>query len=222
MRGFAGFAAMSCAAVALLAAAPQAHAEKAKGDLIVRSRAVLVTPDEDVNLSVGGAKIAGKGHVSDQVIPELDFSYFFTDNIAAELILGTTQHEVSVTGTPVGDADLGSVWLLPPTLTLQYHFAPKSAFSPYVGAGINYTIFYGDKESKNIKGVDVSYDNSFGWALQAGVDYFITDRLLLNFDVKKIFLNTDVKVKGLAGIPLVKGDADIDPWLIGVGIGYRF
>ena len=113
---------------------------------------------------------------------------------------------------------MGSVWLLPPTLTLQYHFAPTSRFSPYVGAGLNYTIFYNEK-----KGAlnSISYDDNIGYALQAGIDYAIAGAWSFNVDIKKLWLSTDVKAN-LTGVGPLKADVDINPWIFGVGLGYRF
>ncbi|MBA4207904.1 MAG: OmpW family protein [Parvibaculum sp.] len=196
-------------AAAVMTAAP-AHADftgKSAGDIMVRARALWVVPDEDATVSA----IGGNVNVSNDVIPEIDFTYFVTDNIALELIAGTSRHDVSSTVA----GSLGKVSLLPPTLTLQYHFMPKEKLSPYLGAGVNYTIFY--KEDAPA-GMTIDYDNSFGWALQAGVDYAVADRWYVNFDVKKIFLSTDVSINGGA----ITADVDLDPWLIGVGIGYRF
>ncbi|MFP3480474.1 OmpW family outer membrane protein, partial [Burkholderia sp. SIMBA_057] len=87
--------------------------------------------------------------------------------------------------------------LLPPTLTAQYHFFPKERVSPYVGAGINYTLFYREDAANKANGIglritDTDYENRFGWALQAGVDVALTGNWSLNLDVKKIFLKTDV------------------------------
>ena len=112
---------------------------------------------------------------------------------------------------------MGSVRLLPPTLTLQYHFAPTARFSPYVGAGLNYTFFYNEK-----KGAlnSISYDDNIGYALQAGIDYAIAGAWSFNIDVKKLWLSTDVKAN-LGGTAL-KADVDINPWIFGVGLGYRF
>jgi outer membrane protein len=155
---------------------------------------------------------------SDTVIPEVDISYFFTDNIAAELILGTTYAKINTTGA--ADLDVGKAWLLPPTLTLQYHFTDLGAFKPYVGAGINYSMFYNQSDKGGFKNLDVK--NDFGWALQAGFDYMLDEHWGLNFDVKKIFLETDWKVDNSPlGVPL-SGKAKIDPWLIGAGVTYRF
>jgi outer membrane protein len=213
--------AVTAAAIAVagaLFAAQPAHAEKQAGDILVRGRALLIAPDTDSSLSNGGAHIAGSADVDNAVIPELDLSYFFTDHIAAELILGTSKHDVSARNTPLGNLDLGSIWLLPPTLTAQYHFNPHGKISPYVGAGVNYTIFYNadDGDAQHIK-----YDNSFGYAFQVGVDYALTDNWSLNFDVKKLFLSTTATIDAGLAAP-VKADVDIDPWLVGVGFGYRF
>lgn len=218
MKKFAVPAVAAALTVAAVAAMP-AQAEKAAGDLLVRGRAIYVVPDESSHLKLGNTAITGEASVDNSFVPELDFSYFFTDNVAAELILGTTHHHVKAKGSPLGaSVDLGDVWLLPPTLTLQYHFNPKGKISPYVGAGINYTIFYGDDPGA-AKGID--YDNKFGVALQAGVDYALTDKWSFNVDVKKIWLKTDVTVD--AGLTSnVYANTKLNPWIFGVGLGYRF
>ena len=192
----------------------------------VRLRGVSVQPYE--KSTVGGED--SDVNISNSFIPELDFTYFFNKNVAAELILGTTKHDVKTTGsnlTAIGgpasaEVDLGSVWLLPPTLTLQYHFYPTKTLKPYVGAGLNYTIFYGVK-SGAVK--DVKYDNAFGFALQGGVDYMLTDKYFLNFDIKKLFLKTDVDVDASNAVPgatSVPAKVNIDPLLIGFGVGMKF
>ena len=173
----------------------------------VRLRGVSVQPNE--KSTVAGVK--SDVNISNSFIPELDFTYFFNKNVAAELILGTTKHDVEFSN---GAANLGSVWLLPPTLTLQYHFYPTKTLKPYVGAGLNYTIFYNAKPGQFN---DISYDNKVGFALQGGVDYFLSDKYFLNLDVKKVFLKTDVEVNG--SIP---AEVNIDPLLIGFGIGMKF
>lgn len=219
MSRLATLATAACALVAASAFMPATASAKEAGDLLVRLRGLYVTPNESSSLSVGGADITGKAKVDDQVVPELDFSYFFTDNIAAELILATTNHDVKADGTPLGaSVDLGDVWLLPPTLTLQYHLNPKGQVSPYVGAGVNYTIFYGEDAGA---AQSVSYDDGFGWALQAGVDVAVTGNWFVNLDVKKLWLNTDVKIT-VNPTTVVDADVDLDPWIVGVGIGYRF
>ena len=177
---------------------------------IVRARGIYVMPSEGDNLD--GAQV----NISDAIVPELDFTYFFSKNLAVELILGTTKHDVEVEAE--GDiADLGHVWLLPPTLSLQYHFY-AGKFKPYVGAGVNYTFFYGIDEGDV---VNMEYDNAFGFAVQGGVDYDINDKWFINFDIKKLFLKTDVKANVGGDIGVIPVEVDIDPLIIGVGVGYR-
>jgi len=175
---------------------------------LIRARVVTVVPDESA--SVTG--LGGSVDIDTSVIPEIDITYFFAENWAAELVLGTSNHEVTATPSNI---DLGDVWLLPPTLTLQYHFTPKAQFRPYIGAGVNYTIFYGADKG----GVaSIEYDNAFGFALQGGMDYDLGNNWVFNVDVKKIWLSTDVSINGGA----ITADVDIDPWFFGTGIGYRF
>lgn len=202
------------AAIALMAgfSTVPAHAEfagKSAGDFMVRARVIGVMPDEDASTTIGGDV-----SVSNDVVPEVDFTYFITDNIALELIAATTKHDVSHSA----GIDLGEVSLLPPTLTLQYHFMPKERFSPYVGAGLNYTFFYDEDTAAGSPVTSIDYDNALGYALQVGADYALSDNWYANIDVKKIFLSTDVSLNGGA----ITADVDIDPWIVGAGIGYRF
>ena len=194
----------------------------------VRVRGVGVIPSESAKIGV----IGGDVNISNTFIPELDFTYFFTKNIAAELILGTTKHDVKTAGSDISavggpanaSVDLGSVCLLPPTLTLQYHFFPmkEKIFKPYVGAGINYTLFYNEKAGSAVKGVQ--YDNAFGFAAQLGFDLMLDDTFFINADVKRLFLSTDVTVdaSNLAAGLSIPAEVDIDPWLLGFGVGMKF
>ena len=126
--------------------------------------------------------------INDKWIPELDISYFITPNIAAELVLTVPQkHTLSAGGTSIG-----TLKHLPPTLTLQYHFAPSAAVRPYLGAGLNYTRF---SSVKLPAGVDIDR-NSFGGALQAGLDVPVAKNMVVNLDVKKVYIRTDVSAAG--------------------------
>jgi len=194
----------------------------------VRVRGVGVVPNESAKIGV----IGGDVNISNTFIPELDFTYFFTKNIAAELILGTTKHDVKTVGSDISavggptnaSVDLGSVYLLPPTLTVQYHFFPmrEKIFKPYVGAGVNYTIFYNEKAGSVVKGIQ--YDNAFGFAAQLGFDLMLDDTFFINVDVKRLFLSTDVTVdaSNLAAGLTIPAKVDIDPWLLGFGVGMKF
>ena len=195
------FALRPLAAALLVALAIPATAD-AQG-WMMRLRAIDVEPN--ASSSIPGLD------VENQWAPELDFTYFFNKNLAAELILATTRHEVTLNG-----ASLGKVSVLPPTLTLQYHFTNLGAFKPYIGGGINVTWFYNDdlKVGNTTLGVD---STSVGGALQAGIDYEIQKNWFLNADVKYIWIKTDVKAGGATLTEL-----EINPWVFGIGVGYRF
>lgn len=192
----------------------------------VRVRGVGVVPDESAKIGI----IGGDAKISNTFIPELDFTYFFTKNISAELILGTSKHDVSTVGSDISavggptsaDVNLGNVYLLPPTLTVQYHFLPDQIFNPYVGAGVNYTIFYNEKAGNTVRGIE--YDNSFGYAFQVGFDLMLNDKFFINADIKKIFLKTDVTVdaSNLATGLSIPADVEINPLLLGFGVGMKF
>jgi len=161
--------------------------------------------------------------IDSSIVPEFDITYFFTDNIAAELILGVTPHDVAAEGTGVGDLDLGDVTLLPPTLAVQYHFNPDGKVRPYAGVGVNYTLFFNEDLPENTVLDSIDYDPSLGFALQAGVDYQINEKFFVNFDVKKVWINTDVTIDATTALSaVVDADVDIDPWIIGVGFGWRY
>jgi outer membrane protein len=195
-------------ALAILAAVAPAHAKE--GDVVVRARAAHVSPETDSRLS---SAVGGHLTVDANTIPEIDFSYYFTDHVAAELILATgTRHHVINKGNL---GDLGSVNLLPPTLTVQWHFNPDQAIDPYVGLGINYTRFM----DNSLRGGAIHTErDSFGPAIQFGADYNLEGGWLLNLDVKKIWIQTDVRHTTLGKIDSL----DIDPWVVSVGFGKKF
>lgn len=197
---------------------------------MVRGRVIGVLPDAGADLSVAGAALAGSVDIGDQYVPELDITYFINDNLAVELILAVTPHDVDAINVTVPGAlddatvDLGDVWLLPPTLTLQYHFDTGSQFKPYIGAGVNATFFFNEDEGAVADGID--YDPSFGGALQVGFDYDLDGRpggWALNADLKKIWINTDVTIDFTSALgATVDADVDINPTVFGLGLGYRF
>jgi outer membrane protein len=196
------------------AAAVDGRVGKQAGTFMIRGRLLDVFP---LNSSSSVSAIGGHVAAGSSIAPEVDFSYFLTDHIALELIAATTRHTVKVKGSVLGDVSVGSVWVLPPALTLQYHFMPREAFSPYVGAGLNYTVFYSAKPAGGAV-TKLSFDNNVGGVLQAGFDYNISGHTFLNVDVKQFFLSTTAKVNDGA----IKAKTDLNPLVVGVGIGYRF
>jgi len=175
---------------------------------LVRVRAVDL---ESANKDSTGLDLS----INNKIIPEIDFSYFFTPQIAAELVLTYPQKQT----IRAGGTEIGSLKHLPPTLTAQYHFTALGAFKPYVGAGLNYTRFSSvrfDPAVQTLLQPSVK-KNSFGLALQVGFDYEFMKNTYLNVDVKKVQIRTDVSSFGTQ-----VGTFKVDPWLVGVGIGRRF
>lgn len=196
-----------------------------KGDTIVRLRAILVAPQDDsgdIEPSLPGEGVK----VTSSVTPEIDFTYMVTNNIGLELIAATSKHDFKgVSGVTGSIGKLGSTWALPPTLTLNYHFNNEGKIRPYLGAGINYTIFYSDKASGGLEDAvgptSVDLDDSFGIALHAGVDVAVSKNMMINFDAKWIDMDTTATLDTTA-LGVQKVDVEIDPLVLGVGIGWKF
>lgn len=196
----------------------------------IRLRALGVLPDGgSSSVSVAGVPALSSPNsglkIGDSVVPELDISYYFTPNIAAELILGVTRHKISGTGALDG-LNIGKTTLLPPILTLQYHFTNFGAFQPYIGAGVNYTVFFNNSASNQLTPAGLAVtnlhvSNQWGGAVQFGFDYMIDRHWGLNVDVKKLWLQPNYSATVNGVIP-VSGTAHIDPWLVGGGVTYRF
>ena len=210
--------------------AGSAIAQQNEGNWMMRVRVVNIDTANKSD-AIAAAAIPGDGiQVSNKTIPEIDFSYFLTKNLAAELILTYPQrHDVNIAASAVGAFKAGTFKHLPPTLTLQYHFAPDGQFRPYVGAGINYTRISGvnlgplDAVTKTLgvggnTGTNRLDKNSFGGALQVGFDIKVGPKSYLNFDVKKVYLQTDLSNSVLGKLSTVK----VDPLLVGIGYGVRF
>jgi outer membrane protein len=212
---------IAAAGAITVAAATPAYAKA--GDILIRTRAILVSPTEDS----GGVQPAFPNDgvsVTDAFAPEVDFTYFATDNVALELIAATTNHDVKGKGglAPVGR--LADTWVLPPTLTLQYHFTPNARVRPYVGAGVNYTLFYREDASEGLEtaigDTTVHLKNSLGYAIQAGVDIDVSKKVFVNLDVKYIDVDTTATLTTGALVNRVK--VSIDPIVAGIGLGMRF
>ncbi len=197
------------------------------GDILVRLRGIGVIPLGDSNgglrpdLTTSGLEAQPMG------VPELDFTYMVTDNIGVELILATSPHDLDVTGALSNLNKGAEVWLLPPTLLLQYHFFSDQSVRPYIGAGVNYTITYGENASASLENAlggptNVSINNSIGWAVQAGVDIDLDDRWFMNLDIKYVAISVDADID----TPINGGqrdiEVDINPIIVGIGLGYRF
>ena len=227
---------LSASLLALAIAAPFAQAHEA-GDVILRAGVATVAPQEDSStLKLDGASAAGTSAGLDNNSQlGLTAVYMVNDNVGVELLAATPfQHTVSVkgvsklTGIAGLDGDLADVKHLPPTLSLQYFpLGGASKFQPHVGVGLNYTTFFQEELSSTAKAAgfsDLSLDDSFGLALQAGFDYMLTDKIMVNAAVWKIDIDTTATIDGptALGVKRTKVDVDVDPYAYMVGVGYKF
>ena len=188
---------------------------KHAGLFMLQTRITDVSPDAGDSINTAAGAATGlKAEVKADVVPTVGLVYFFTDPIAGELILGTSKHEIKAVGGTT-NVKVHDTWVLPPVAAVQYHFAPAAKVSPYVGAGLNYMLFYGGKDYNGFK---VKVKDGVGYALQAGVDVATQDRWSLNLDVKKVYFNTKANIN--AGT--LNSKVNLDPWVVSAGVGYKF
>lgn len=210
-------AAAAAAATALMAgpAAAQAFRAPEAGTIKLDVRLTGVVPDETAPIrTAAGAATGLNAEVNDSYLPSIGIEYFVTDTVSVEAIAGTFDHTVTAVG-PGTNVDVLELWHLPPTVTAKYHFNADQRVSPYVGAGLTY-IWFWDEESQN--GFTVDLDDGFGFALQAGMDIATTGPWSVNVDVKKIFFETEASINNGA----LRSDVELDPWVVSVGVGYKF
>jgi outer membrane protein len=186
-----------------------------KGDWIVTGRITDVSSGADDSIFTSAGVDTGLNvDVGNSTMPTLGFTYFLTDNISVEAILGATQHEIRAQGGAT-DVAVHETWVLPPVVTLQYRPMPEARVSPYVGAGLNYMLFF---EGQDRSGFTVDLEDGFGYALQAGADVAITGPWTLNVDVKKVWFDTTATINGGA----LTSDVNLDPLVVSVGFGRKF
>jgi outer membrane protein len=197
------------------ALAQPAASGPSQGDIVVNLRLTVVAPEGTDSLTtLAGGATGLRTNVSNDIMPTLGVSYYLTDTLAIEAIAGTPRHTVRAQG-PGTDIKVKKSWVLPPVVTLQYHFAPGERIRPYVGAGLNYMLFYSGSDRSNFH---FKIKDGFGTALQAGVDIAANDRWSINLDAKKVFFDTTAtdRVSGL------RSKVTLDPWVVSGGLGYRF
>ncbi len=214
-------------AVSLLAAAlvsPLANAYQ-QGDVIVRAGAANVEPNSSSDdLEVNGTKISGTKddvHVGTDTQLGLTFAFMLQDHLGLELLAATPfKHDIQLKGA----GKLATTKQLPPTLSLQwYPMETNSKFQPYAGVGVNYTTFFDENLTSDAEAAgfsDLSLDSSWGVAGQLGMDYLVTDHVLLNAAVWYIDIDTQASMN--LGDARVKDNVTIDPWVYMVGVGYKF
>ena len=205
------FTCLLTAATVLSVPAMAADADVSAGDWILRGGMANIEPKSDNGTLDNGLEV----DVDSKMMPTFTVTRMLTDDIGLEL-LGSApfEHDISLAGA----GKVGSTQHLAPTLSLQYHFNNRSAVRPYVGAGLNHTIFFNEDETAGgaLAGSELDLDSSTGLGVQAGVDYAIDSRWVANLSIRWFDIDTDVEVNG-ADV----GEAEVDPWFFGVGIGYR-
>lgn len=195
------------------------------GDILIRGGATMVDPDSGktgINLDSVDSGLALS--VDDNTQLGLNFVYFFDSNWAVELLAATPfQHDIKLHADNDKTA-LGEVSQLPPTLSALYYFNTSSKFKPYVGLGLNYTIFFDEDFTSTYDSAgftDLELDGSFGYSVQIGADYEIDDRWSINASARYIDINSDASFK-VGGAIKGSADVDVDPMVYSIMLGYKF
>lgn len=224
MKNISSIAATFITASSLLC--PLAATAHQQGDWIVRAGAANVSPDESsstVSTATTGSIPGTSVGVGNDTQIGLNFVYMMTDNVGIELLAATPfEHDLVVKGLGL---DFASVKHLPPTLSVQYYFGNSSSVvRPYVGAGINYTVFFSESLTGDAKTAlnasDLELDDSVGLAAHAGIDWQLNDQWLVNASVWRMDISTEATFDSALGKGKV--DVDIDPWAYMLSVGYRF
>lgn len=220
---------LAAAATAVLAAMPltAAHAQAfitgptgyQSGDILVHASVLGVFP-MNYGSHVSGPLTGDQVHASQGISPELDGSYFFTPHFSLQLIAATTRHNIWVDG-PSGKVKVGSTWVLPPTLTAQWHLAQMGPIRPYVGLGLTVAFFYDPQASSYLQDNGIKMgglSTGIGPTLNAGFDVPVQGNWSVNVDFKQMFFVTSTRLGGGA----IGAVTTLDPIAFGVGVGYKF
>jgi outer membrane protein len=221
------------AAIAL-AATPAAAQDRA-GSIQVKVLGTYVAPDGNIDevtsvdtgttLGATAAAITSPydTEANDNFVPTVAIEYFFTDNVSLETICCFTQHDVDGTGALAGAEMVSNARVIPATFTAKYHLG-NATFSPYVGAGVAYFIWLQDKPGSTASALgvtDADLSDEFGFALQAGADIAINEKMSLTLDAKKYFIDTTASFYEGSSLAL-RTEHKLDPWVLSAGVGFRF
>lgn len=177
-----------------------------KGDWLIRGGWTLVDPKSDNHAIVKVDSASSLG---------LNFSYMMTSNLSLEVLAAYPfEHDIRL---KADGSKVGSTKHLPPTVSVQYHFMPTNAFKPYVGLGINYTTFFGEKTTGALEGTTLSLGDSWGFEGEIGADFMMGDNWLLNFSARYIDISSKAKLNGQS-----LGQVAIDPFVYSFMVGYKF
>jgi len=208
-------AAVLAAATAGAACAADDFQPAAKGTIMLNVRVSDAIPWANSPLTTNTGAATGLDiRASSSLMPTIGLSYFVTDNISVEVIAGSTYHQIKAVGGTT-NLKVYDTWLLPPTVTAQYHFMSKSRLSPYLGAGLGYMEFFA---GKNLTALNVNLSDNFAPSVNAGLDYALTGKWSANLDVKQILYSTHANVNSGA----MGSNVPLNPTVVSVGVGYKF
>lgn len=218
---------------ALIASTPLMAVDQ--GDILINARILNISPDVSNNqVMAAGSPLAPPAgiDVDDGYSLGVDITYMVNDNFGVELMLDTSsKHDIKGTGNLAG-VDVGEVTVLPPSLIATWRFMPKNNIRPYVGAGLNYTMFFSESTTGQftstmdavvggVSSTDVSIDDTLSLIAQVGVDVDINKDWYVSFDAKYIDMDTTATVK-VNGVDTATIDFDLNPLVLGVGVGTSF
>jgi len=225
--------AMTAAVIAAATLSQPVMAQEA-GTIQVKVLATAVLPDGKVKEIKGGTlaeTVAGLGvqtEANDNYVPTVAIEYFATPNVSVETICCTTAHHVSANAPAGLDGAVlaDKVTIIPATFTLKYHFGAAGGIRPYIGAGPSYFIFLKDKAGAGatsaLTATKVQVDDTFGVALQAGVDVPLNAAMSLSVDAKRYFMRPDAHFYNAAGTEVLETSHKLDPWVVSAGVGFKF
>lgn len=217
---------VACAAIALPVATPAAAQEA--GDIQIKGFVTGVLPDgaiTEVGTDLIGLPAGSQTEASDSVVPTVAIEYFVSPNFSLETICCVTPHDVTGTGALAGAELIDDAIILPASLTAKYHFDLGGGIKPYVGVGATYFMIFSEDVGADAAALgvtDVDLSDQFGFLLQGGVDIALNDRGLgLSLDAKRYFVGTTATFRAGQTIAL-QSEHDLDPWVVSVGLAYRF
>lgn len=220
---------IATAVLSTLAISSSAMANKS-GDILVRGGLTNVSPDsEKASVLLSSEDTTMTLTADDNTQLGLNFVYFYDEHWAVELLAATPfTHDVTIQDKNavlgVDGAKLGEVSHLPPTLSALYYFDSKTALKPYVGIGLNYTIFFDEKfeaapESLGLTNLEL--EGSFGYSVQVGADYQIDKHWHVNASIRYIDIQSDANFD-VGGNSIGKATIDVDPMVYSLMLGYKF
>ena len=194
------------------------------GNFMVHVMGSYVAPDAKASdVVVGGAAVpTADADISSVTVPTLSLTYFLNPNFAVEAICCFTSHKITGKGGIAAAGQIADTWLLPATITAQYHFTGLGGIKPYIGAGVSAFYFFSEKAGGALANTSVDIDPALGFALQAGADFDLGGGWYARADVKKIFIDTKATWKNPDDTVAASANAQVDPLVVSVGLGYRF